>query len=352
MAAQIVFDAGGGPVIGTIYLPGTDEGVLVAASNADNAGVSGWRWEMLDAPAPSALNNPLPPPSFSSTAAFTPDVKGHSILVRLTTYTDVARTIIDAVSQELIKVRFDPPFDWVIPAAQESIEANEIRGWAEDVNTILRDIHGIIEDAGAGASFRVITGTDTKSVGPNSRSFFGPDVNIEEGGDVNVSAPLGDLLGFNHLENHTVDVIPYGAHRYIHAQEVMRVESLTVAGKLTVYGKLQQIAPADAQLASYTTLDAAVQDADFSMVPKTRHPVDISTGDVIAELPNAVLLRPDTECWVIVHGDANGNTLSIVTKPGDTMGALAIPKTTEPLVTDLATAGFRTNGVNIWYQIA
>ena len=351
MTAQIVFDAGGGPVVGTIYLPGTDVGTPVTVSNADNTGVSGWRFEILDAPAPSPTLNPLPPAVFTNTTSVTPDVKGHSILMRLTTYTDVARTIIDAVSQELIKVRFDPPFDWVIPAAQESIEANEIRGWAEDVNTILRDVHGIIQDAGAGASFRVIVPTDNKTVGPNSRSFFGPDVTIEGGGDLDISDPLGDLSGFSHLENHTVAEIPYGAHRYIHAQEVMRVESLTIGGKLTIYGKLQTIAPADSQLPAYTTLDTLVRDANFSMLPKIRHPVDISAADVVAELPLAILLPPDTETWVIVEGDANGNTLTVVTQPGDTMGKRAVPKTSEPLITELATAGFRTNGSNIWYQI-
>ncbi len=350
MTAQIVFDAGGGPVVGSIYLPGSDVSTPVTASNADNTGVSGFRWEMLDAPAPSVLNQPLPPATFGSTEVFVPDVKGHTILVRLTTYTDLARTIVDAVSQETIKVRFDPPFDWVIPAAQESVEANEIRGWAEDVNTILRDIHGIIQSAGAGASFRVILPGESKSVGPNSRSFFGPDVNIEAGGDLSISDPLGDLSGFTHRENHTVDVIPYGGSRFIQGEEVMRVEQLTVAGRLVVYGRLQEIAPADAQLAAYTTLDPLTRSANFGMLPKLRHPVDISAGNVIAELPLAGLVPTDTESWVIIEGDANGNTLSIATQPGDTLGKLAAPKTVEPLVTSLAFAGFRSNGVNVWYQ--
>ncbi|MCZ6868121.1 MAG: hypothetical protein O7G84_01295 [Gammaproteobacteria bacterium] len=352
MTAQLVFDAGGGPFPGSITLPGVDVGTAVTVSNLDNTGVAGWRFEILDAPSPSPTLNPLPAPVFTSTTVVTPDVKGHTVMMRLTTYTDVARTIIDAIATGTIRVRFDPPFDWVIPAAQESIESNEIRGWANDVNRILRDVHGIIQDAGAGQSFRVITPTDTKTVGPNSRSFFGPDITIQDGGDINLSDPLGDLLGFTHRENHTVEQIPYGAHRVIQAQEIMRVESLTVGGTLTIFGTLQEIATADAQLPDHTTLDSIVRTSNFSMLPKRRHPVDISGGNVVAELPQAGLVPVDTESWVIVQGDAGGNTLSVVTQFGDTLGKLASPKTTEPLITDLAFAGFRSNGVNVWYQFA
>ncbi len=145
MTARIVMDAGGGPVVGSIVLPATEVGTPVGLSNADNTQVEGWRWEILDAPAPSPTLNPLPAPTFANTAVIANDVKGHTVMLRLTTYKDAGRTQIDDVDQQVIGVRYDPPFDWVIPAAQQSIEANEIRGWAQDVNRILRDVHTIIE---------------------------------------------------------------------------------------------------------------------------------------------------------------------------------------------------------------
>lgn len=150
MTAQIVMDAGAGPVVGSLTLLGSEVNTPVTLSNVDNTGVAGWRWEILDAPEPSPTLNPLPPASFSDTAAITPDVKGHTIIVRLTTYRDAVRTQIDGVDQQVIRVRFDPPFDWVIPAAQQSIEANEIRGWAADVNRILRETQAFIETGGGG----------------------------------------------------------------------------------------------------------------------------------------------------------------------------------------------------------
>jgi hypothetical protein len=121
VTARIVMDAGGGPVIGSVTLPGAQVGTPVSLSNADNTAVEGWRWEILDAPEPSPTLNPLPAPTFSNVEEITPDVKGHTIMVRLTTYKDAGRTQIDDVDQQVIRVRFDPPFDWVIPAAQESI---------------------------------------------------------------------------------------------------------------------------------------------------------------------------------------------------------------------------------------
>lgn len=157
MTARIVMDAGGGPVIGSITLVGADVSTPVLLSNADDTNVEGWRWEVLDAPPESPLNYPLPAATFSDTREITPDVKGFTIMVRLTTYRDAGRTVIDDTDQKVIRVRFEPPFDWVIPAAQESIEANELRGWAQDVNRILSDVHTLIEGGGGGggsASFK------------------------------------------------------------------------------------------------------------------------------------------------------------------------------------------------------
>lgn len=151
MTAKIVTDKGLGPQIGSMILDAVDVGIGVTFSNLDNSGVSGWRWEIIDAPPESPTLYPLPAPVFTNTTTYANDVKGHSVLVRLTTYQDAARTILDDVDQVVLGVRFDPPFDWLIPAAGQTIEANMIRGWASDVNRMLKETHDFVE-AGASSS--------------------------------------------------------------------------------------------------------------------------------------------------------------------------------------------------------
>jgi hypothetical protein len=154
-------DDGSGPVVGSLIQPASKVNVPVTLSNADNTNVDGWRWEIKDAPAPSPTLNPLPAPVFANTTVITPDVKGHSILVQLITYRDAARTIIDDTDQKVLGVRFDPPFDWLIPAAGETLEVDLIRGWASDVNRTLREVHAVIEGtgiAGFGAFKEVVAG--------------------------------------------------------------------------------------------------------------------------------------------------------------------------------------------------
>jgi hypothetical protein len=137
-------DDGGGPVVGSITLLGANVGTPVLCTNFDDTGVLAWRWELIDVPEPSVTYNPIPPPTFGPSETFTPDVKGHTILVRLTTYSDVGASVIDGVDQKAIRVRFDPPFDWIIPAAHEKIEGDALRGWAVEVNELLRDVQAFM----------------------------------------------------------------------------------------------------------------------------------------------------------------------------------------------------------------
>lgn len=146
MTAQIVMDAGAGPVVGSIILPAVDVSTPVLLSNLNDAGILGWRWAVLDAPEESPTLNPLPPPTFANTRTIAPDVEGHTVLVRLTTYLDAAHTLIDAIDQKTIKVRFPPPFDWVIPAAGETIEADLVRGWAKEVHKSLHEANEHLHD--------------------------------------------------------------------------------------------------------------------------------------------------------------------------------------------------------------
>ena len=138
--------AGGPPVIGSIEFPATGVNTPVVMSNLDNTNVLGWRWDILDAPEESPTLIPLPPPTFAATRSITPDVVGHTILVRLTTYRDALRTIVDDTDMRTIKVRYAPPFDWVIPAASETVESDLLRGWATKVNRLLRDANDHLHD--------------------------------------------------------------------------------------------------------------------------------------------------------------------------------------------------------------
>lgn len=150
MTAQITADKGLGPVVGSMRLTAAEVGTPVTFANFDNTGVAGWKWEVIDAPALSPTLNPLPAAVFTPQTIIANDVEGHSVLVRLTTYTDAARTIVDDIDQVVLDVRFAPPFDWVIPAAGQSLEVDTIRGWASDVNRILREVNGFMASGGGG----------------------------------------------------------------------------------------------------------------------------------------------------------------------------------------------------------
>jgi len=144
MVAKIVTNDGGGPVVGSITLAGAAVGTPVTCTNLNDTGVLGWTWALIDVPEPSLTLNPIPPPSHANSRVVVPDVQGHTILIRLTTYTDVGRTVVDGVDQVAIRVKFLPPLDWVIPAANETIESDTSRGWATEMNETLRDLHATL----------------------------------------------------------------------------------------------------------------------------------------------------------------------------------------------------------------
>lgn len=174
MTAQIVMDDGGGPVVGTLIQPATKVNVAHTLSNLDNTGIAGWKWEIKDAPAPSPTLNPLPAAVFTNTTIITPDVKGHSILVLLTTYLDAARTIIDDTDQKILGIRFDLPFDWIIPPAGETLEADAVRGWATEVNRFMRETHALVSGTGLAGfgAFKKVDAGDTITVPSNIQVNF------------------------------------------------------------------------------------------------------------------------------------------------------------------------------------
>lgn len=130
MSASIRFDGFVGPRLVTV-------GVAVALSNFDNTGIAGWEWTLLDKPSGSAAI--IGAPNAAATS-FTPDLPG-TYLVKLRTFTDAGRTILDAVDQDAAYIRLASPYPWRIPAAGETVEVDATRGWAAEVNQILSDIH-------------------------------------------------------------------------------------------------------------------------------------------------------------------------------------------------------------------
>jgi hypothetical protein len=137
MTARIVIDDGTNPpVIGTVDRDNTFLATAFTLSNFDNAGVLAHRWLIVDRPATSTatLSSGTDP-----TTQLTPDIEG-TYLVRLSSYLDAAATDLDDVDEQAIGVRFAGVADWRVPAAGETSQFNTTRGWAADVNEMLRDL--------------------------------------------------------------------------------------------------------------------------------------------------------------------------------------------------------------------
>jgi hypothetical protein len=110
----------------------------VALSNFNNTGVLGWHWELLDRPIGSAAVIAAP---FAPAPSFTADVPG-SYRVRLRTYVDAARTILDASDIQIAFILRAAPFAWRQPAAGETTEVDPVRGWATAREVESIDTHG------------------------------------------------------------------------------------------------------------------------------------------------------------------------------------------------------------------
>ena len=137
MTAQIVQNDGGGPVTGTV-----DNGSLttVSLSNLDDTGVLGWSWELMYRPQGSTASIADPNASSSS---FTADVNG-TFLVRLTTYADAARTLVNDQDEQCYAIRLGAPYAWRIPAAGEAGQYDSAAGWAPAREAAIRDIHAFL----------------------------------------------------------------------------------------------------------------------------------------------------------------------------------------------------------------
>lgn len=132
MAASLRFDGLAGPqqiVAGARVL-----------SNFNNTGVLGWHWELQDRPAGSAAVISSP---FTAVSGFTADTPG-SYKVRLRTYSDVGRTVLDAIDIQIAYIKYSGTFDWRKPAAGETREVDPTRGWATAHDEFEDDVHTFI----------------------------------------------------------------------------------------------------------------------------------------------------------------------------------------------------------------
>lgn len=193
MTAAIVIDDGTNPpVIGSV-----DRGVgflstAFTLSNFDNTGVLGFTWTLIDRPIGSSASLSTPT---ASTTDLTPDVPG-SYLVRLETFQDVAKTIADGVDEQVIGIRFDEPYDWLIPAAGETIQQNPTRGWAEAREESIRDVRQNLSPKPRGP---VVTGAHTAKAG--ELVFYDPT-----GGSFQIDAPASPTQGDRFaIKNSTTD---------------------------------------------------------------------------------------------------------------------------------------------------
>jgi hypothetical protein len=151
MAAKIVMDDGGGPVVGSIE---TLAATLTTLSNQSDVGVLGWQWTLRDRPAGSAaalssLNLP--------SCTITPDLPG-SYMIELITYLDAARTVFDGSDSQEIGIRFVGSFPWRLPAAGETIQFDPAAGWKPEVNDILDQIRTALLTGGGATKFHLRAG--------------------------------------------------------------------------------------------------------------------------------------------------------------------------------------------------
>lgn len=136
MSAKIVMNSGS-PVTGSIEVAA---GVVVNLSNFDNTGVLGWDWTIFDKPTSSAS---VLSAEFTAASQITPDTPGTFVL-RLVTYLDAARTIVDDADEQAIGVRFAGGYAWRVPGAGETLQFSATIGWKPDTNAMFVDLHDFI----------------------------------------------------------------------------------------------------------------------------------------------------------------------------------------------------------------
>ena len=192
MTATIVIDDGTNPpAAGSTDNPLSFIGAAHTLSNFDDTGVLAHRWTLVDKPIASGATLTTPT---ASTTDLTPDVPG-SYLIRLETYLDGGATDLDDVDEQVIGVRFDIPFDWLIPAAGETVQQSATRGWAEAREQAIRALRNNLMPQPGTVQVGAVTATIGRLV------LFDPS-----GGTFQIDAPAAPVAGDRWaLKNTTID---------------------------------------------------------------------------------------------------------------------------------------------------
>lgn len=132
-------------------------GTPVTLTNADDTGVAGWDWVIVYKPPTSTATIS---DALTSSATITPDVPG-SYLIRLRTWADASRTILDGVALGITFIRFVSAPTWRIPAVQETTEVDATEGWGNELNDILEYIQANIGGGGGGGGFELTGAVNT-----------------------------------------------------------------------------------------------------------------------------------------------------------------------------------------------
>jgi len=161
MAAKIVMDDGGGPVVGSIEVPAS---TLVTLSNLNDTGVAAWAWTLRDKPAGSAAT--LSAPNVAS-PTITPDIAGE-YLIELITYRDAAMTVFDGSDTQVVGIRYAGPYAWLLPAAGQTVQRDSGKGWKVELNAILIQIRSVLGSMVSGIN--QLTGDATAGPGTGSQA--------------------------------------------------------------------------------------------------------------------------------------------------------------------------------------
>lgn len=180
MTASIRIDDGTNPPQQSTDNPVTFLGTVHTLSNFDDTNILAWLWTLVDKPIGSAAALSA---TTTATTTLTPDVEG-SYLVRLETFLDVGGTNADDVDEQVIGVRFEDPFNWLIPAAGETTQQG-VRGWAQSREEAIRELRkNLLPQPGT----VVTAGPYTATVG--ELVFYDPS-----GGTFIINSPSSPVLG-------------------------------------------------------------------------------------------------------------------------------------------------------------
>lgn len=104
------------------------------------------------------------------------------------------------------------------------------------LNTTPLDI--VVVDSGGAGTLTLVT--SRKPVREGTSMLFASDVTIDDGGELDIEGSVEDT---EHLQNHSVVLVPRRSERVVQENEVMFFIELTIDGTLTIDGDIEDISP-------------------------------------------------------------------------------------------------------------